>query len=198
MVNVEEKNYYELLRLDRNATVEQIKDAYHEIAKVYHPDSNFYAEIVPEHSSGDGVDMFKLITDAYNTLINKERRARYDETLPPEFTDWDDVSNEIYLRELYAEKALKEDVVVNKPRRKTANFGSAELRAQLEKERKAMQEAEQLKNPPEPRNWLKAISFPAIHVNKAVLTNLSFVLIYLGIGLIVGAITFVGLSVLFE
>lgn len=197
MDKVEEKNYYELLRVERNATVEEIKDAYHEIAKVYHPDSNFYAEIIPEHSPSDGVDMFKLITDAYNTLVNTERRAKYDETLPPEFTDWDDVSNDLYLREIYAEKALKQEEAVTSSvcRRKTANFGSAELRAKLEKERKVMQEAEQLKDCD--LSWCKKIPLPVLRIDKQILTNVSFALIYLGLGIIVGSAVFVGLTVLF-
>ena len=34
------KSYYDLLGVPRDATVAQIKEAYREIARMYHPDSN--------------------------------------------------------------------------------------------------------------------------------------------------------------
>lgn len=89
-----EMNYYQLLRVARTASMEEIKDAYKEIAKVYHPDSNFYAEIVGSDSSLEGTEKFKLITQAYNTLSNAERRAAYNATLPPELEDWDSSDGE--------------------------------------------------------------------------------------------------------
>lgn len=190
MKNLEDKTYYEILRVERDASVEAIKAAYHEIAKVYHPDSNFYDEIISEQHSNDSVEVFKLITDAYNTLINPERRAEYDQLLPPEFTDWDDTSNEMYLRELYAEKKLKSDLAEPKPRRKTARFGSAELRAQLERERKTMQEVEQIKESLNPIEAIELLKSKASALKKDKLSDLSIVLVFLGAGLIVGALAY--------
>lgn len=85
-----EPTHYELLGLDRKATVEQIKEAYRDVARLYHPDSNFYAEIVSDPLSGEELDRFKRITAAYNTLVNERKRAEYDASLPPELAGWEE------------------------------------------------------------------------------------------------------------
>lgn len=88
MSSDEQKNYYEILGVKRDASKEEIKTAYKELALVYHPDSNFFDEII-----GAGVDpadelIFKRITAAYQTLNNEAKRREYDETLSPELPSW--------------------------------------------------------------------------------------------------------------
>ena len=84
------RTYYDLLGVSRTASVEEIKAVYKEIARVYHPDSNFYDEILESVNVADpGMDLYKMITAAYNTLINEERRREYDASLPPELPQWD-------------------------------------------------------------------------------------------------------------
>ena len=63
------KDYYALLGVDSDATVEQIKKAYRKLAKQYHPDVN---------SSPDAADRFREVTEAYDTLTDPDRRRRYD------------------------------------------------------------------------------------------------------------------------
>ncbi|WKZ56671.1 MAG: J domain-containing protein [Bdellovibrionota bacterium] len=90
MNDLESKNFYDLLGVTRTATKEEIRAAYKEIARVYHPDSNFYSEIVQEASlSSEQIQIFKRITEAYNTLVNDDKRAEYDSMLPGNLPSWD-------------------------------------------------------------------------------------------------------------
>lgn len=88
MSQVDNKNHYELLGLKRDATVEQVKNAYKEIARVYHPDSNFYSEIIADSVNNESVDIFKQITAAYTVLSNASLRAEYDASLPKDLPSW--------------------------------------------------------------------------------------------------------------
>lgn len=89
MDDIASKNYYEVLGVERDATKEQIRDAYREIARIYHPDSNFFNEIVNESLSPEQQSVFKIITAAYNTLTNSAKRAEYDQLLPKDLPTWE-------------------------------------------------------------------------------------------------------------
>jgi DnaJ-class molecular chaperone len=64
------KNYYEILEIARNASIAQIKKQYRKLAKIYHPDKN----------GGDKVseDNFKMLQEAYETLLDPKKRMEYD------------------------------------------------------------------------------------------------------------------------
>ncbi|WP_340694592.1 J domain-containing protein [Hydrogenobacter thermophilus] len=66
------KDYYQILGVDRNATVEDIKKAYRRLAKEYHPDVN---------SDQGASEKFKEINEAYHVLSDEERRKEYDRIL---------------------------------------------------------------------------------------------------------------------
>lgn len=63
------RDYYEVLGLARNASGDEIKRAYRQLALKYHPDRN---------KDGDAVEKFKEASEAYEVLSDPERRARYD------------------------------------------------------------------------------------------------------------------------
>jgi Ca-activated chloride channel family protein len=67
-------NYYRILGLPRDATQEEIRGAYFELARQYHPDAN------PDASAREH---FLVIQDAYDVLSNVEKRADYETRLPP-------------------------------------------------------------------------------------------------------------------
>lgn len=61
------KDYYKSLGIARNATKDEIKKAYRELAHKYHPDK------------GGSGEQFKEINEAYTVLSNDEKRAQYDQ-----------------------------------------------------------------------------------------------------------------------
>ena len=64
------KDYYEILGVARDATAEQIKDAYRTLAMKFHPDKN---------KDAGAEDRFKEISEAYAVLSDAEKRATYDQ-----------------------------------------------------------------------------------------------------------------------
>ncbi len=64
------RDYYEALGLSKDATKEQVKDAYKKLALKYHPDRN---------KSPDAEERFKEISEAYAVISDDEKRSQYDE-----------------------------------------------------------------------------------------------------------------------
>lgn len=68
-------NYYDILGVKTTSTDSEIKSAYRKLSKKYHPD-------VQQGKSDDEIkqaaDKFKEITQAYDTLSDKQKRAEYD------------------------------------------------------------------------------------------------------------------------
>lgn len=61
------EDYYKILGIERSATDEEIKKAYRKLAHQYHPDR-----------PGGDANKFKKLSEAYQILSNKEKRAYYD------------------------------------------------------------------------------------------------------------------------
>lgn len=62
-------DYYHILGVSKNATQDEIKRAYREMALKYHPDRN---------KSKEAEETFKKINEAYAVLSNPEKRKQYD------------------------------------------------------------------------------------------------------------------------
>jgi len=67
------RDYYEVLGVKKNATLEEIKKAYRELALRYHPDR------VPAEQKKEAEEKFKEISEAYAILSDAQKRALYDQ-----------------------------------------------------------------------------------------------------------------------
>jgi len=63
------KNYYEILGVSQDASKDEIKRAFRQKAREFHPDVN---------KAPDAAEKFKEIGKAYETLSNEEKRSLYD------------------------------------------------------------------------------------------------------------------------
>jgi len=62
-----DKDYYKILGIDKNASEEDIKKAFRRLAHQHHPDK-----------AGGNEQKFKEINEAYQILSDKQKRAQYD------------------------------------------------------------------------------------------------------------------------
>ncbi|MBT1248612.1 MULTISPECIES: molecular chaperone DnaJ [unclassified Thermosipho (in: thermotogales)] len=65
------KDYYEILGVSRNASQDEIRQAYKKLIKKWHPDRNYENRKLAE-------EKFKEIQEAYDVLSDPEKRAMYD------------------------------------------------------------------------------------------------------------------------
>jgi len=63
------ENYYQVLKVDKNASSEEIKKAYRRLALEFHPDQN---------SSDEAEDKIKQINTAYAVLSDADKKKYYD------------------------------------------------------------------------------------------------------------------------
>ena len=64
------KDYYSILGVSKTASDDEIKSAYRNLAKKYHPDIN---------KEADAQEKFKEISEAYSVLSDKTKRSNYDQ-----------------------------------------------------------------------------------------------------------------------
>jgi len=71
--------YYKTLNVSANATSKELKAAYYEQAKKFHPDMNDTPE--GEKVASLEEEMFKMVNEAYTMLNNPKTRAQYDKLI---------------------------------------------------------------------------------------------------------------------
>jgi len=65
-----QRDYYQILGVDKNAASKQIKGAYRNLAFTYHPDRN--------KGNPEAAEKMKIVNEAYAVLSSPEKRREYD------------------------------------------------------------------------------------------------------------------------
>ncbi len=69
-LNLNSKDFYSVLGVSRSASAKDIKKAYYELAKKYHPDTN--------KGDKNAQKKFQEVSEAYECLSDESRRKQYD------------------------------------------------------------------------------------------------------------------------
>ncbi len=106
----EGKNYFEILGISQDADKTEIKKAFYKLSREWHPD-------VCKHK--DATEIFKLINQAYQTLIDDDEKKEYiewlnskdyDEDEEYDDEDWFDVTNfDTIMRSSYVTEEMLDD-----------------------------------------------------------------------------------------
>tara|TARA_Y100000768_G_C23963949_1_gene676873 strand:- start:1532 stop:1981 length:450 start_codon:yes stop_codon:yes gene_type:complete len=64
-------NYYDVLKVNKNSTKEEIKNSYKKLAMKYHPDKNM-------NNKEEAEKKFKEVAEAYEVLSDDKKKYEYD------------------------------------------------------------------------------------------------------------------------
>jgi DnaJ-class molecular chaperone len=78
-LQLEGLTYYQVLRVDPHASAGQVRTAYHQLSRQYHPDRYYYLADCPFKEQIYRIS--KRITEAYVVLREQGSRAQYDQQL---------------------------------------------------------------------------------------------------------------------
>lgn len=113
-------DFYKVLELNYNATEIEIKNSYRRLAKKYHPDKNLNNENTSEK--------FRLIADAYETLIDKNKKIKYDAINKHKFIKKENNINTETLRDIDNKRmGIKPSVVIDPSGQVYVDIGSTNI-----------------------------------------------------------------------
>ncbi|KAK7573513.1 hypothetical protein V9T40_010704 [Parthenolecanium corni] len=89
-------NFYDILQIPQNATHTEIRDAYYNLSKLYHPDVK---------KDENSLAMFRKITEAYDVLGSVRTRLEYDNKSLGKYQPYDTSKQEFYAS-LYRDQCM--------------------------------------------------------------------------------------------
>ncbi|KUL81611.1 hypothetical protein ZTR_11406 [Talaromyces verruculosus] len=99
IIKCDRYDYYGILDLSTDCTSKEVRHAHRKLAGLIHPDKNQFS---------DATSAFNRIQDAYENLIDPDRRRRYDKTRRKHYKpdgDWD----EVFHGKAYGEESTDDD-----------------------------------------------------------------------------------------
>ncbi len=96
------KNYYEWLEINQNASAEIIEKAYKTLVKKYHPD------LQEESQKAESEEILKKINEAYTTLIDPQKREEYDNLLRTQSYNIEKENEKIFQENLKLKKEIND------------------------------------------------------------------------------------------
>ena len=121
-----EKNYYEILEVDKNASKEIIDKAYKTLAKRYHPD------LQTQEGKEQKEEMMKKVNEAYDVLSEENKRTAYNQQLASQNVSMDEyqkilLENELLKQQLETarqnNRVYQQNTYSNEQRNTTPNVG---------------------------------------------------------------------------
>lgn len=124
-----EKNYYEILEVDKNASKEIIDKAYKTLAKRYHPD------LQTQEGKEQKEELMKKVNEAYDVLSDENKRTAYNQQLASQSVSMDEyqkilLENELLKQQLETarqniqnNRVYQQNTYSNEQRNTTPNVG---------------------------------------------------------------------------
>ena len=124
-----EKNYYEILEVDKNASKEIIDKAYKTLAKRYHPD------VQTQEGKEQKEELMKKVNEAYDVLSDENKRTAYNQQLASQNVSMDEyqkilLENELLKQQLETarqniqnNRVYQQNTYSNEQRNTTPNVG---------------------------------------------------------------------------
>lgn len=111
-----EKNYYQILQIDKEASQDIIEKAYKTLAKKYHPD------LQAEENKKNAENILKKINEAYEILSNPSKREAYNKTIEQSTISQEQYKEIIHQNEYLKNKLKNNSSVQNSNLNNNLNF----------------------------------------------------------------------------